>query len=1017
MICTIDKKLHRTFGVFEKNKLAPRAYMIPYTDKEQLEKTSLQDERYRSGMVKVLSGDWDFKYYKSEKAMPDRLNTSRLAFRSMPVPGDWQRNGVSAPVYLNISYEFNATLPDMPEDMPVGVYRKKINVTKAAENSIISFLGVATNLALYVNSEFAGYSEGTHNTAEFNIGGLLRDGENELLVVSFKWCNGSYLESQDMFRENGIFRDVLLYEYPGTFIYDCEFTYKKNGGLYDAAVRVQVNGDAAGKTVSAELKDRNGSVIAEKTVSAQHETEISFGCLDVKEWSAELPEVYYLYVTLNGQEATETVRLVTGFKTIKINGERFELNTQPLKCLGVNHHDACLNGYAMTLAEMETDVKLMKELNINAVRTSHYPPDPFFITMADIYGIYIIDEADIEAHGCDLLMGDTSYVSCNPDWAPYFVDRVKRMYFRDRNHPSVIMWSLGNESGGSLCQDKAYEFLQSMNTPVPVHFESVRWKKRFHYDVISEMYTSTETIELMMKGKRHRDWDIGTEKRPCHEYEKYPYFLCEYCHAQGMGPGNLEEYVDLFYQWSSSMGGCIWEWCDHTVYHDENDKKYKYRYTYGGDHSKVEIVDHGCCNGIVFADRRLHSGAMEVKAAYRPVIAKLAKDGTFEFENRNRFRDTSYMSIEWVLLENGAEKARGTVETVIAPMQKAAVELALPEADETKDLHINFIYTDKATEKLIADEQLTLHEKKISYELTAGKKIGCVSGNGVTEILFDDGKCTFDERNGNMTSYVYAGKEYLCKKENEAVGIIPSVYRAMCDNDRPNVGRWQNAKLNSPGRKLVSFRTEAKADCVSVTSVYRLKNGRKVLFDTALEYLISASGEIRIHISLTVGKDNTDMTDIPCFGITVNLDRGFEDVEYFGRGEAENLPGFKCHAPVGIYRTSVSDSFEPYVYPQHSGSHCDTRWVKLSDKDAERSVAFIADGSFAFTAHPFTDTMIDRGRHIEDIADCGLTALALNGEVRGIGSSSCGPDTRAEYRLDAGKGFEMTFTLVPGKLK
>ena len=1014
---SIDKKLHRTFGVFEKNKLAPRAYMIPYDDKELLEKTSLQDERYSSPMVKVLSGDWDFKYYKSEQKLPDRFDTSKIKFRSLPVPGDWQRNGVSEPVYLNISYEFKAVFPGMPEDMPVGVYRKKITVTKKAENSIIAFLGVANNLALYVNSQFAGYSEGTHNTAEFNIGSLLKEGENELLAVSFKWCNGSYLESQDMFRENGIFRDVLLYEYPDSFIYDCELTYKEENGLYDSNVKVQIKGDTAGKTVSAELKDKNGTVMARKTVPAQNETDISFGCLDVKQWSAEIPEVYFLYVSLEGTGTSETVRLVTGFKTIKINGAVFEFNGMPLKCLGVNHHDATLNGYVMTLAEMENDIKLMKELNINAVRTSHYPPDPFFITMADIYGIYIIDEADIEAHGCDLLLGDTSYVSCSRKWIPYFVDRVKRMYFRDRNHPSVTMWSLGNESGGSLCQDKAHEFLKSMNTPVPVHFESVRWKKRFHYDVISEMYTSTETIEQMMKGKRHRDWDIGTEKRPCHEYEKYPYFLCEYCHAQGMGPGNLEEYVDLFYKWESSMGGCIWEWCDHTVFHDENDKKYKYRYTYGGDHSKVEITDHGCCNGIVYADRRLHSGAKEVKAAYRPVMAKRVKDNTFEFENRNRFRDTSYMSLQWVLLENGAEKAKGEISPVIGPMRKAEVEIDIPEYDRNKDCHVNFIYTDKNTDSVIAVDQVTLCEHSIKYEPDTGKNIKISSANGITEILFDNGKCAFDESTGNMTSYVYAGKEYLSNKGNGNAGFMPSVYRAMCDDDRPNVGRWHNAKLNRLNRKLVSFKAESGADCVSVTSAFKLKNGRKVLFDTELDYVIYSSGEIRAHVSLAVGKDNTDMFDIPCFGITVELDRSFENVEYYGRGEDENMPDFRCHAPIGIYKTSVSKSFEPYVFPQYSGVHGETRWVKLSDEASKHSLTFIAEKSFSFTAHPFTAGMLDSGKHMEDVYDMGLTALALNGEVRGIGSSSCGPDTRAEYRLNAKNGYEFSFTAVPEKLK
>lgn len=1013
MIYSIDKKLHRTFGIFEKNKLSPRAYMIPYTDKAQLEKTSLLDERYNSSMVKVLSGSWDFKYYKSEKALPDKFNTSRIKFGTMPVPGDWQRNGVSVPIYLNIPYEFKATLPDMPEDMPVGVYRKKIDITKVYENSIISFLGVATNLALYVNGEFAGYSEGTHNTAEFNIGSLLKEGENELLVVSFKWCNGSYLESQDMFRENGIFRDVLLYEYSDTFIYDCEFTYKEEDGLYDSKVRVQINGETDGKTVSAQIKDADGKVIAEKTIPAQNETEISFGKLDIKQWSAELPEVYYLYISLTGSASSETVRLVTGFKTIKINGAVFELNSKPLKCLGVNHHDACLKGYAMTLEEMETDIKLMKELNINAVRTSHYPPDPFFITLADIYGIYIVDEADIEVHGCDILVGDTSYVSCNIKWAPYFVDRVKRMYYRDRNHPSIIMWSLCNESGGSLCQDKAHEFLKSMNTPIPVHCESVRWKKRFHYDVISEMYTSTEAIEEMMQGKHHREWDIGIEKKTCHEYEKFPYFLCEFCHAQGVGPGNLEEYVDLFYKWESSMGGCIWEWCDHTVIHDENDKKYKYRYTYGGDHSKIEIVDHGCCNGLVDADRRLHSGAKEVKAVYRPVTAKHIEGNTFEFENRNRFRDTSYMSIEWILLENGAEKASGELAQVIAPMQKVNIDIDIPEFDKNKACHINFVYTDKKANTNIATEQITLNEQKTKHELNTENEVKFTSENGITEILFNDGKCTFDEEKGNMTSYVFAGKEYLSNKEIEKMGIIPSVYRAMYDDDRPNIERWQKAKLNKLNRKLVSFNAEYRKDCIYVETAYKLKNGRKVLFDTKLDYMISGSGEVKVNISLKTGKDNTDMYDIPCFGITVNLDRSFDNLEYFGRGEVENMPDFKCHAPVGIYRTTVADNFEPYVFPQNSGMHCDSLWVKLSDKDERHAIKFAADKNFAFTAHPFTDEMIDNGKHMEDISDMGLIVLSLNGEMRGIGSSSCGPDTRAEYRLDARNGFEFSFTVIP----
>lgn len=1016
MVYNIDKKLYRTFKIFEKNQLAPRAYAVPYSNIGVLEKTPLHDERYSSDIVRVLSGDWDFKFYNSVNKIPDKLNTSKIKFGTIPVPGDWQRNGIQEPVYLNCPYEFKTMVPDIPEDMPVGVYRKTFSIDKPAENSIISFLGVANNLSLYVNSQFAGYSEGSHNTAEFSIGSLLVPGENEIVVVSYKWCNGSFLESQDMFRENGIFRDVLLYQYDGAFVYDYEFTYEKVNAAYKPTVKVWVKGETKGQKLSVVLKDAAGNVLAEKTAAAKEENEIALKQVKVREWNAEIPTVYYLYISLSDGEKSLSIRQVAGFRRIEIDGSVFRFNDAPIKCKGVNHHDTNLyKGYAMSLEDMETDVKLMKELNVNAVRTSHYPPDPYFITLADVYGLYIIDEADIETHGCDELAGDTSIISHNRKWASYYVDRVRRMYFRDRNHPSILMWSLGNESGGYYCHDRCYDFLKSTGTPVPVHYEGVRWKKRFHYDVISEMYTSTEEMELMMKGKRHRNWDKGTSKSPCKEFSLFPHFLCEYCHAMGVGPGNLEEYWDIIYEWDTSMGGCIWEWADHTVYHSDGDKKYKYRYTYGGDHGEKQHDGHFCVDGLMYADRRPHTGAKEMKVVYRPVRASWAGGKLFCFENTNRFRDSSYIKTEWIMLENGVQKAKGQVDIKLAPMQSECIELDIPGFDPDRDCHINFIYTDKQTGVHIATEQLTLNDVGYEYDIEIGSKISVSTDNGVVTVGFEKGSVVFDGRTGDMTSYKVDGKELLALRKGGESGFAPNLFRALIDNDARRRDSWKKAGLDSLKRSLNSFVVNVDDGEADIYASYELKNGKETLYNYRINYIISSLGaiETEAHLICDPGNENS-VYDIPRFGLTVELNRAFENIEYYGRGEAENMPDFKCQAPVGIYRTTVAEADEPYVYPQESGMHCDTKWIRLTDKKG-RGLTIYADDTLAFSAHPYTQDALYKAQHREDLEDMGITFLTLDGALRGIGTSSCGPDTREEYRLDARKGYSFSFTVIPDR--
>lgn len=1007
---SVIKNLHNDFSVFEKNKLAPRAYAPAYKSSETLKNTCYTKERVNADLVTLLSGEWNFKFYKSINDVPDKLDTTKTKFDTITIPCDWQRTGYQEPVYLNCPYEIKTLAPAIPDDMPVGIYRKTVDIQKTAAKHILSFLGVANNLSLYINGKFVGYSEGSHNTAEFDITPFVTEGTNEILVVMFKWCNGTFLEAQDMFRENGIFRDVLLYNYPENYIYDFEINTAKTENGYTLDVKT-VLGENKNCRIKAEVSDKDKNIIVSKEVDG--EEEISFGELNVKEWNPEIPVCYALYLSVisDGKEIM-CVRHFIGFKTIKIENGVFYFNGKPIKVKGVNHHDTDLyKGYSMSTQDMERDVSLMKQLNCNGVRTSHYPPDPYFLTLCDINGLYVIDEADIETHGCCEMANDFNYISHDIKWAKHYVDRVKRMYYRDRNHPSILMWSLGNEAGGYKCQDKCYQFLKSVGTQIPVHYEGVIRTKRFHYDVISEMYTSTELIEAMMKGKRVREF--SESKRVCKEYSKYPFYLCEYAHAMGVGPGNLEDYWKLFYEWDNSMGGCIWEWADHAVYHPEDDKKYKYKYTYGGDHGEKQHDGHFCVDGLMYSDRRLHTGAKCMKVVYRPLRAELTDNGEFKFTNTNRFRNSSYISIKYDYQVNGKTVSEGSFELDIEPMMSKTVALPDVKLENGADCYINFTYTDKDTNVEIAVEQTELQVSDCEYDIEIGNKISAESENGILTVVFDNGKAVFDAATGDLTSYEVNGKQILNTNPVECRGINPNLYRALIDNDAKMRDKWKEGGLDKLKKHLEHFSAGIEDGEIVIDVLYTLKYSRCAMYSWFIQYVITSLGAMEIKTSLKALNENA-VTDVPRFGITLELDRSFDTAEYFGRGDAENMPDFKAHAPVGIYKSSVDDMYEPYVYPQENGMHCDTRWLKLTDND-NNTVSFFGDTPFNFSVHHTTQSAIHKAGHQEDISDLNTTYLTLDGFTRGIGSASCGPDTRNEYKLNVKNLTQFGFTVIPTK--
>ena len=994
------KRLHiNNFDIYEDNKLAPRSYFIPYGKKSKLLQQSVSTERYSSDIVTVLSGEWKFKYFERISRLPGNIDTEKMNFDTVQVPSTWQRTGYQNPCYLNTRYEFPMTLPVVPDEMSVGVYCKNFKIKKENSHPVITFLGVCSSLTLYVNGKYVGYSEGSHNSAEFELDGFVKKGDNELLAVVSRWCNGTYLECQDMFRENGIFRDVYITENPESYIFDFDVkTVKKDAG-YGLTVSVKSIGVADGKNcIAAELL-KDGKSIAKIKKNAEIKTLFDFGELNVKEWSAETPELYDLVISLtDGDKALEYIRERIGFKTVRIDGEKFLFNEKLIKFKGVNHHDTHeKTGYVMNADDLLKDVKLMKEFNVNAVRTSHYPPDPMFIRMCDEYGLYVIDEADIETHGTQVdldlkFTAKPNIISNDKVWLPRMKDRVERLYYRDKNHPSITMWSLGNESGGWKNQDKCYEMLKKLSD-IPVHYEGVIRTPRGSYDVISEMYQHPYIVKKIGEHKFSK------------RYKNKPYYLCEYCHAMGVGPGALEDYWKIIYAHDNLTGGCIWEWADHSVY----DETAKYKYTYGGDHGEQYHDDNFCVDGLFYPDRTPHTGAYEMREVYRPIRSERMGSNDYIFKNTNAFLSADIYDVKFELLKNGEVVEEGDISLKAAAGESEKVTIPYTPIDDKNDWHINFLYTDK-NGNYIAKEQIALHEVIVEPQKAEGK-VTYEDKKDNLVIKFDGGEVIFSNKNGAMLSYKLDGKELLGGYK----GFTGNVYRAYLDNDRNIVKGWKKSGYDKlvPVCKIDDVKEKDGAIEVECEGV--LKFNDKDVFETEIKYLIYADGTIKVKTELERIGFAFGKIDIPRFGLNVLLDKTLDNVKYYGLGDKENLPDFDAQSTVGIYSAKVEELNVDYIKPQDNGNHGKTRYVSFTDEEGKGISIVNCKKYFSFSAHNYTEETICNSKHIEDIKNDGVVSVNIDGFIRGTGTNSCGPDTLSPYKIDFKKELEFSFYIVPVK--
>lgn len=994
---SISRNLHTDFSVFEQNKLPERSYFIPFSSVKALKKSDYLNERYVSDRVQILSGEWDFAYFDKLSGVPDEFDADALSFDRVTVPSTWQRTGYDQIAYINCRYPFPKRPPDIPADVPVGIYRKKFDVENAQARRVLTFLGVAGALAVYINGEYIAYSEGSHNSAEFYITPYLKEGENELLAVVYKWSNGTYLECQDMFRENGIFRDVYITVFKSNYISDFQIKTKKNiDSTYDLDILVEgVFSRAAKITVCVtDGKDTyNASLLPDKKVS--------FPSLYVDEWTAETPKLYEAVMTLyNDGEEAEAIRAYIGFRDIEIQGEIFLYNGKAIKMKGVNHHDTHMTkGYAMGISDMEKDVSLMKQYNCNTVRTSHYPPDPVFLTLCDFYGLYVIDEADIETHGFYAVPGSyrPGKLSNDPDWADHYLDRVKRMYGRDKNHPCITMWSLGNESGGYVCQDICYNYLKKVNPEIPVHYEGVIRSKRWAYDVVSRMYAPPQLMRDILNGKAGK------------KYKGKPFFQCEYAHAMGNGPGGLEEYMQIFNSSEQFLGGCIWEWADHSVY-DENAK---YKWTYGGDHNEPIHDGNFCVDGLFYPNREPSSGALEMKAVYRPVRAGYVGDDCFEFWNTNTFISTDYIDIVYDIMQNGSVLRSGLIQIDIPPEDKHIFNIDRDAcAIKDEDIFVNFTYKDRNTGYEIAKEQIVVSRAPMRKK---SRRDNAVFNEAKKEISidFENGSARFDKKKG-LVSLRCGGAEYVNPSPRDgAFGFVPHIFRGVLDNDKiPMIG-WSIAGMHKAKAKLYSCKliTDDSGKTAVRTSFKFITRKIFTLAKAEVDYCFNDNGTV--YVTVRLKKSNPLTVNLPRFGVHLEMPSDFEETEYYGLGPAENYSDFKEHCALGIYKIPVTEMAHKYIKPQDSGNRGETRYASIGAGADKKIVFYAIDKPFNFNANHFTLEEMKAAKHIEDLPDTDTTFVSIDGFVRGTGSGSCGPQTAKEHTIPFGfrKPLEFTFEI------
>lgn len=944
--------------------------MRHYEDLQRIQENRLKQRAYyipeNAGAMVSLNGIWDFSFYNRD------FDEAPAAAGSIDVPSCWQSRGYEKPVYTNVVYPYPVDPPYVPAENPMGVYERTFSVSDTTRRHYIVFEGVSSCVELYINGSYAGYSQGSHLQAEFDITDFVKPGENTVTAKVRKWCSGSYLEDQDCFRMSGIFRDVYLLSRPQGHIRDIDIRTEGN------VIRIAMEG-----TAEVSLYDPETHLLDRKA----GENTLEFTVENPILWNAEQPKLYTLVFENQG----EVIRQAVGFVTYAINERSaFTVNGVEVKLKGVNHHDTHpVNGFAMTEEDLRLDLTRMKELNINCIRTSHYPPSPKFLELCDRMGFYVVLETDIETHGFTSRFtpgpgydteGNEAWIGNQAQWLPAYLERIQRAYHRDKNHACIFSWSTGNESGFCENNREMIGWLHDTDKRRLVHCEDAtrnadgtekpdrRWP-----DLHSEMYPSYESVA----------------KYAANPEAKQTYFFCEYSHAMGNGPGDVKDYWEMIYGSPKLIGGCIWEWADHTVLVNGIPQ-------YGGDFGELTDDGNFCADGLVTHDRKFKAGSLNAKYAYQNVRFRLEGDkiavtNLFDFTCLGDYRLTVQVNVDGIAGETREYRLD------LAPKQTGFLPVEMPESCVLGAFAVCRMYDGAGREVAMTELRLPAAVKGLAE---AGSEHTAITEDKHSFFLHTgDRVYTLSKDLGKLTS-IRAGEKELLAGPMEL-----TAWRAPIDNERDVASKWGHFNawegenldrifhnVRSVTREGNSVRVEAAAAGV----------GRMPFLRYTLEFTPRDGGQL--HVALR-GKVRENCMWLQRLGMEFTLPEPDSAFRYYGMGPGENYRDMNLHVTTGIFESTAGAEYWPYIMPQEHGNHTGCKWLELAG-----GLGFEADKAFEINVSRFSTQALTKAMHIDELQADGRTHVRVDYKDSGLGSHSCGPEMREKYRLSE-KNIDFGFTI------
>lgn len=998
---------HQIDGI---NRMPARAHFLTFPSKE---KALLNNNRYTHAF-KNLNGVWKFMFLDAPEYSPEGFFNSDFDVTKMDditVPGNWQLQGYGKMHYSDLWYNFPINPPYVPTENPTGIYKRTFFVEESYRDKkiIIRFCGVDSAYHLWINGKEVGYSKVARNESEFDITDLIRVGEeNDVTVRVYQWSDGTYLEDQDMWWESGIFRDVELIGVPKDgindykVIADLDDEYKNGIFKVEAFLRTtkEVN-------VTFELVDAGENTVFTKTVVAKEgKACIDEVIADVNHWTAETPYLYKLFMTVEDDgQIVEVIPQNVGFRNIRLNGETFLVNGVAIKFKGVNRHDySPQNGRVVSREEIEKDIILMKQFNINAIRTSHYPNSYYLYDLCDEYGMYLIAETDLECHGFELT-GDYKWITDDPSWELAYVSRMTRMIERDKNHPAIIFWSLGNESAFGCNFRKMTDVAHEMDPTRLVHYEGDFDVESA--DVYSTMYTWIENPKkpYLMK-------DII-------EKSKKPHIHCEYCHAMGNGPGNLKDYQDLVYAHDKLQGGFVWEWFDHGIesFTESGEKYYRYGGDFGDDPSNKDF----CIDGLIMPDRTPSPGLYEYKKVIEP-ITTTAVDiqkgiinllSRYDFANLDRFNLVYKVMEDDVILQTGfmavpSIEARANKDITL-PYDLSSIKVkpgAHYYVNISYQLREDTSYASSGHELATAQFELPLYKEGIVVRpegiLNVEKEHTTLHVKGANFSL------DFNLVNGNLMNIVRDGMQVLSK------GPRLTLWRAPISNDMEIIDKLKKVYFLHLEHEVVmniDYHMEGNILKVEVDTINSTTNSAWH-FKTKYVYTVCPSGDILIDVEGTPsGRVDLAPDMLPRIGVSMHLDKSMEHVRYFGMGPGENYADSKEAAQMGLYANTVDGLFTNYVIPQENGNHMGCKWVSMTN---DRGMGLLAstESDFNFSASWYEDKDLDDAKHTCDLVKRDYIVFNVDYKQNALGTNSCGQWQLDKYRAKF-EDFKLSFRLTP----